>query len=81
MWISFKHWQNLLDVGVVNNLVGFGGGGARDVAANQNAVNNEEEVHEGEEEIEDDNADNGNNGAQGKHLEQMSMISNWLQTY
>lgn len=62
----------MLDVGVVNNLVGLGGGGARDAAANQDGANNEEAANENEDENEEE-ADNGNNGAQGLCL--------WLQLF
>ena len=57
--------QNPLDIGVVNNLVGLGGGGARDGAANQNEDNNAEAANDVEEEVEEEGADNGNNAAQG----------------
>ncbi|KAL5021242.1 hypothetical protein ScPMuIL_000397 [Solemya velum] len=67
--------RNFLEVGVVNNLVGLGGGGAHRAPANQNEANNqqpppviEEEIAEDEGiEAEDDGADpanNGNNAAQ-----------------
>ncbi|WAR12066.1 MARH6-like protein [Mya arenaria] len=59
--------RNLIDVGVVNNLVGLGGGGgagAREPQANQNEGNNEEAANENEEEIEEEGGENGNNGAQ-----------------
>ncbi|KAL4235038.1 E3 ubiquitin-protein ligase march6 [Mactra antiquata] len=56
--------RNILDVGVVNNLVGLGAGGARDGVANQNEDNNGEVVNEGEDEIDEDAGDNGNNAAQ-----------------
>lgn len=59
-------------MGVVNNLVGFGVGGARDPPANQNEGNNEEAANEGEEEIEEEGGDNGNNGAQG--IQQMNFV-------
>lgn len=62
---SVHIFQNLLDVGVVNNLVGLGGGGARDGAANQNEDNNAEAANEVEEDIGEEGAENGNNAAQG----------------
>ncbi|XP_052230850.1 E3 ubiquitin-protein ligase MARCHF6-like isoform X2 [Dreissena polymorpha] len=55
---------NLLDVGVVNNLVGLGGGGVRDAAAaNQNA-DNDMVANQDEDDADNDGGENGNNGAQ-----------------
>lgn len=58
--------NHLIDVGVVNNLVGLGGGGARDAAANQNEGNIDAAANdEGDDDSEDEGGeDNANNAAQ-----------------